>query len=105
MEVNLPPFYDGQQVVFLGPPNDPNSKTLMDRGSQYTVRTCEYKFGNKDHPVGRITKYWYVGIVGVHDGMCYLAPYIFAPLQQKEFPALTFSEIVEAETEQVLMAN
>lgn len=103
MEVNLPPYYDGQKVVFIGTPS--SGKTRLTKGQIYSVATCEYKLGNQNHPVGKVTKYWYVGIVGLDNGGCYLAPYIFTPLEQKEFPAISFSEIVEAETKEILIAN
>lgn len=100
-EINLPPFYPGQQVVAV----DAMKGSVFKNGIQYEVTKCDCRFGNPHHPVGKVTKYWYVGIVGHADGHPYWRPTIFAPLEQKEFPALTFSEIVEAEKLEVLIAN
>lgn len=99
--LNLPPFYVGQKVLFVGSKDALHLKHDI----VYEVAACEYNFGNPTHPVGAVTKYWYVGIVGLHDGLAHLTPLIFVPLQQKEFSAMTFSEIVEAEQLEVLLNN
>lgn len=100
-ELNIAPFFAGQKVVAVAA--QPTS--AFKNGQEYTVSAMEYRYGNPHHPVGRITKYWYVGIVGFADGKAYYAPYIFAPVKQKEYPAMTFTEILEKETEEILFNN
>lgn len=101
-KINLPPFYDGQKVVFVGPSG--GGETIIPRGSVCTVSTCVYEVSSNPINVMK-KKFWYVGIVECHNGQPCLSPTIFIPLQQKEFPALTFSEIAEAEKLEALLSN
>lgn len=98
---NIPPFYTGQKVIFIGPSNP--GKTVLVRNQVYTIAQCVYQpSGNPISPLDK--KYWYVGIEGYLNGMAYLAPYIFRPLQEIYTP-MTFSEIVEVEELEILLAN
>lgn len=100
-KINLPPFYAGQQVVFIGPPT---GKTILNRGEVYTIANCVYLVSS--NPINILREsFWYVGIVGYLNGLCCLAHYIFVPVIQKDFPAMTFSEIVEVEELQILLSN
>lgn len=101
-KVNLAPFYAEQRVVFIGTPG--NGRTILTRGEIYTVSNCEYKVSSNPINVNKLS-FWYVGIVGYHNGICCLCPSIFVPVKQTDFPALTFQEIVEAEKLEVLTAN
>ena len=102
MDVSLPPFYDGQKVVFIGPPG--SSTTIIPRGTICTISTCKYEVS--PNPINVLKKkFWYVGVKECHDGLCCLSPDIFVPLQQKEFPAMTFTEIVKMEKLEILINN
>lgn len=101
-KINLPPFYNGQKVVFIGPPG--SSKTIIPRGTVCTISTCKYEVSS--NPINVLKKkFWYVGVIESHNGECCLSPYIFVPLQQKEFPIMTFTEIVQSEKFEVLLNN
>lgn len=99
MENNFAPFYIGQKVVSV----DAMPGSGFKNGQSYIVSSVEYKLGNQHHPIGRVTHYWYVGIVGWHDGGAYYRPSIFAPVI--EIPLMTFTEIKELETLEILIAN
>lgn len=92
MENNLQPFYVGQRVVAV----DAASGSQFKNGQNYIVSAVEYKLGNPHHPIGRVTYYWYVGIIGFADGGAYYRPAIFAPIQEN-FEAITFEKINELE--------
>lgn len=100
-ELNIAPFFVGQKVVAVAAPPTSRFKNKQ----EYEVSAMEYRYGNPHHPVGRVTKYWYVGIVGWANGKACYAPHMFAPVKQQEYPAMTFSEIVKMETEEILLNN
>lgn len=93
MEGGFAPFYAGQRVVAVKAPNGSKFKN----GQEYTVSKCEYKFGNSQHPIGRVTKYWYVGIVGFANGGAYYAPYMFAPIPEA-FQEISYEKVMENES-------
>lgn len=100
--MNLPPFYVGQRVIAV----DAVIGAGFKNGQTYTVAAIEYRLGNPYHPVGRITYYWYVGIVGWENGGAYYRPGIFAALEEEtEWLAMTFAKLVEIEREQILLNN
>jgi hypothetical protein len=103
---NLAPFYVGQRVVAV----NAALGSAFKNGTQYVIDAVEYNFGNPHHPVGRITKYWYVGIQGfpkstISDRKAYYCPSIFAPVEQMDFPAIKLSEIIQSEVLEVMIAN
>jgi len=92
-EINIAPFYAGQKVVAV----DAVSGSRFKNGQIYTVSAVEYKLGNQNHPIGRVTYYWYVGIVGFADGGAYYRPAIFAPIEEK-FQPISLEKVLETET-------
>jgi hypothetical protein len=92
-EINIPPFYVGQPVVAVAAPDGSRFKN----GQAYTVSAVEYRLGNKSHPIGRVTYYWYVGIVGFDNGGAYFAPRMFAPMPEA-FQSISLEEVLEVET-------
>lgn len=96
MSYNFAPFYAGQEVVAV----DAMPGSAFKNGKDYTISAVEYKLGNSSHPVGRVTYYWYVGIVGFADGGAYYRPAIFAP-KQTIFKEISF----EVEKPEVLSVN
>lgn len=99
-EINIPPFYVGQSVVAV----DAVPTSGFKNGTQYTISAVEYKFGNSLHPIGRITKYWYVGIAGFSDTIACYRPGIFAPIEF-EYSVITFKEMIAIENVEVLLNN
>lgn len=91
-EINIAPFYVGQKVVAV----DAVSGSAFKNGKTYTVASIEYKLGNQHHPIGRVTYYWYVGIVGHADGGAYFRPSIFAPIEEK-FRSISLEKVLEKE--------
>lgn len=72
----IPPFYVGQKVIAV----DAMENSMFKNGTIYTVSAMDYHLGNPSHPIGRVTYYWYIGIVGHSDGGAYYRPSIFAPI-------------------------
>ena len=95
--MNFAPFYIGQRVVAVDAV--PNSK--IKNGQHYTISDCYY--APSGNPIANGKSYWYVGVVGF-DNNC-LRPSIFAPLEQKKFPLMKFSEILKKEKTEVLIDN
>lgn len=91
---NFAPFYVGQKVVAV----DAVDGSAFKNGTHYTVSAVEYKLGNKTHPIGRVTYYWYVGIEGHANAGAYFRPGIFAPIEEK-FESISLSEVLEMETQ------
>lgn len=98
--INIAPFHAGQNVIAT----NAVVGSAFKNGTHYVVTACVYQSsGNPISPPG--AKYWYVGIRGHANGGAYFDPKIFSPIEQKEFPAITFSEIVETEKLEILIAN
>lgn len=99
MDKEIAPFYVGQKVVAV----DAMPMSHFKNGQIYTVASIEYRLGNPNHPIGRITYYWYVGIVGHENGGAYFRPAIFAPIEES-FITISLKEITEIETK-LIAAN
>ena len=99
-EVNIAPFYPGQQVVAV----DAMIGSYFKNGQDYVVTYCEYKpSGNPiDNPAN---KYWYVGIEGWAEGKAYYRPSIFRAKETMQASLMTFTEIVAKEELQILINN
>lgn len=91
-DINFAPFYAGQKVVAV----DAMEGATFKNGQNYVVSKVEYKLGNPSHPIGRVTYYWYVGIVGFSNGGAYYRPTIFAPIEEK-FETITLEKVLEQE--------
>lgn len=89
---NIAPFYVGQKVVAI----DAVTGSSFKNGQSYIVSAVECKLGNKNHPIGSVTNYWYIGIVGFADGGAHFRPGIFAPLTST-FQSISFSKVMETE--------
>ncbi len=98
--IDLPPFYVGEDVVAV----DAHPQSYFKNGQDYVISAVEYRFGNPHHPVGRVTKYWYVGIVGFANGIATYRPSIFAS-KTKGVNIMTFEKIAEIEKSCVLIDN
>lgn len=92
-EINIASFYAGQKVVAV----DAVLGSAFKNGQDYIIAAVEYKLGNRNHPIGRVTYYWYVGIVGFADGGAYYRPGIFAPIEEK-FQSISLEKVLETET-------
>ncbi len=97
---SVAPFYVGQEVVAV----NAAPGAYFHNGQDYVISAVEYKLGNPHHPVGRVTKYWYVGIEGFNGGGAYYRPGIFRA-KLKLGSKMTFKEIVETEVLEVLFNN
>ena len=91
---NYAPFYVGQKVI--GNPAYPH---MVRNGLIYTITSCRLSI----NPSNGTGPYWYVGVSGEIPDHDWLAPYIFLPIQK--FSVMTFSEIKEVETKQLLLNN
>lgn len=89
------PFYAGQKVVAV----DAMPGAVWKNGETYTISQCIIRIGNDGN------KYWYVGTTCYNNGEAHYRPSIFAPLQQKSFPLMTFAKIREIERIQILVDN
>jgi len=106
---NLPPFYVGQKVVAL------SNGLVRRKGKVYTVTMLDKcKCGHIIHldnityepndmngkPITKGEKYeCNCGDIIVHDGFAKFYSDNFAPIQESPFPSLTYSKVVEKESE------
>lgn len=80
------PFYAGQRVVAC----HPHVGSAFINGNEYTIAACEYKI----NPANGKGPFWYVGIEGHKDGLCWFNPKLFVPYTPP-MKEVTFEKIVE----------
>lgn len=90
-EMNIAPFYTGQKVVCT----NLRKGCKFKQGIVYTVKDCRWLVSS--NPIAHGASFWYVRIVEIDDTAYGYSPTIFAPIEQKEFPAMEYSEIIELE--------
>ena len=82
IQSNIAPFYAGEKVIAV----DAVQGSFFKNKQHYIISTCYSAMCNGKY-------YWYVGIVGGPHSS--IRPSIFKSIQQKEFPLMTFKEIIK----------
>lgn len=96
-KMNYAPFYVGQKVVAV----DAIEGSRIKNGQYYVISDCHYS--PSGNPIANGQSFWYVGVMGFDNK--WLRPGIFAPIEQKKFPLMTFKEINKVEKIEELINN
>lgn len=103
---NLPPFYIGQNVIYIGPSNNG-----FVNGKKYIVKGCEKKCSCY-YLVNVGIKNVYNLILECPDCKSRFTPTeiwlwheLFRPVRKQKFPLITLSKIKETEKQEILISN
>ena len=96
---NLPRFYEGQPVVYLGPYNDFFVKGEKYKVKGYSMCGCGNRVISVGIPIPADTNNMCnkCGHNFAETGFIYLLERLFAPIQESPFPSMTAKEVVEKE--------
>lgn len=106
-KLNLPPFYVGQKVVYIGVNNAIKDKIFK------VLNVLKFDCGCYKIDIGMKfdLEYKYTRCIScdkptqTNDNVFWYASYAFAPLQQQSFPLIKLSKIMEKEKEEILIPN